>query len=88
MVLAGHSDALYLFKSNAQSRAGGHFFMSSNVELPPNNSAVSTISQIIKAVMSLAAEDKVGALFINCHKAVPARHVLEFLGHPQPPTPM
>jgi hypothetical protein len=65
--------------------------MSSNVELPPNNpnnSAVGTISQIIKAVMSLAAEAKVGALIINCRKAVPARHVLEFLGHPQPPTPM
>ncbi len=62
--------------------------MSSNAELPPNNSAVSTISQIIKAVMSLAAEAKVGALSINCHEAVPARHVLELLGHPQLPTPM
>jgi hypothetical protein len=62
--------------------------MSSNVELMPNNGAVSTILQIIKAVMSLVAEAKVGALFINCHEAVPARHVLELLGHPQPPTPM
>jgi hypothetical protein len=88
MVLAGHSNASYLSKSNAQSRAGGHFFMSSDVELLHNNEAVSTILQIIKAVMSLAAEAKVGALFINCREAVPARHVLEFLGHPQPPTPM
>jgi hypothetical protein len=88
MVLAGHSNALYLSKSNAQSRAGGHFFMSSNVELPSKNGAVSTILQIIKAVMSLATEAKVGVLFINCHEAVPARHVLKFLGHPQPPTPM
>jgi hypothetical protein len=88
MVLAGYSNALYLSKSNVQSRAGGHFFMSSNVELPPNNSAVSTILQIIKAVMSLAAKAKVGALFINCREAVPARNVLKFLGHPQPPTLM
>jgi hypothetical protein len=88
MVLAGHSDASYLSKSNAPSRARGHFFMSSDVELLPNNGVVSTISQIIKAVMSLAAEAKVGALFIICRKVVPARHVLEFLGHPQPPTPM
>ncbi len=88
MVLAGHSDASYLSKSNAQSRAGGHFFMSTNVELLPNNSAVSTIPQIIKAVMSSAAEAEVGALFINCREAVPARHVLKILGHPQPPTPM
>jgi hypothetical protein len=88
MVLARHSNALYLSESNAQSRAGGNFFISSDVELPPNNSAVSTILQIIKAVMTLAAEAKVGALFINCHEVVPARYVLKFLGHPQPPTPM
>jgi hypothetical protein len=88
MVLARHSNALYLSESNVQSRAGGHFFMSSNVGLPPNNGAISTILQIIKAVMSLAAEAKVGALLINCHEVVPARHVLEYLGHPQPPTPM
>jgi hypothetical protein len=88
MILAGHRDALYLSKSNARSRARGHFFMSSDVKLPPNNGLVITILQIIKAVMSLAAEAKVGALFINCCKSVPARHVLKFLRHPQPPTPM
>jgi hypothetical protein len=37
--------------------------------------------------MSLAAEAKIGALYINCWEAVPACHTLEFLGHPQPPTP-
>ena len=88
MVLAAHSDASYLSESNARSRAGGHFFMSSDTETPPNNGAVMTISQIIKAVLSSAAEAEVGALFINCREAVPARHVLEFLGHKQPPTPM
>ena len=62
--------------------------MSSDSETPPNNGAVMTISQIIKAVLSSAAEAEVGALFINCREAVPARHVLEFLGHKQPPTPM
>jgi hypothetical protein len=62
--------------------------MSRNVELLPNNSAVSTILQIIKAVMSSVAEAKVRALFIKCHETVPARHVLEILGHSQPPTPM
>jgi hypothetical protein len=88
MILARHSYASFLSKSNAQSRAGGHFFMSSNVELPPDNGVVRTILQIIKAVMSLTAEAKVGALFINCREVVPARHVLKFLGHPQLPTPM
>jgi hypothetical protein len=88
MVLAGHSNDLYLSKSNAWSRAKGHFFMSSNAELRPYNGNVSTILQIIIALMSLAAEAEVGALFINCCEAVPARHVLKFLGHPQLPTPM
>ncbi len=77
MVLAGHSNASYRSKSNAQSRAGGHFFMSKNVETPPNNGAVFTILQIIKAVMPSVAEAETGALYINCHEAVPARHVLE-----------
>jgi hypothetical protein len=87
MVLAAHSDASYLLEANARSQAGGHFFMSSNIPCPHNNGAVLTIAQIIKAVMSLAAEAKIGALYINCQEAVPARHTLEFLGHPQPPTP-
>ena len=37
--------------------------------------------------MSSAAEVELGALFINCKLAVPARKMLEELGHPQPKTP-
>jgi hypothetical protein len=62
--------------------------MSSDTPCPHNNGMVLTIAQIIKAVMSLAAEAKIGALYINCWEAVPACHTLEFLGHPQPPTPI
>ncbi len=62
--------------------------MSSNTPHPHNNGAVLTIAQIIKAVVSLAANAKIGALYINCREAVPACHTLEFLGHPQPPTPI
>jgi hypothetical protein len=88
MVLVGHSDASYLFETKARIWAGGHFFMSSNTAKPPNNGAILTIAQIIKAVMSLAAEAEVGALYINCREVIPARHTLELMGHPQPPTPM
>ena len=35
MVLAGHSDASYLSETKACSRAGGHFFMSSDTADPP-----------------------------------------------------
>ena len=88
MVLAVHSDASYLSESNARSRAGGHFFMSNNDEFPANNGAVLNIAQIIKAVMTSAAEAEIGAMYINAREAVPARKTLEEMGHPQPRTPM
>jgi hypothetical protein len=88
VLLAGHSNASYLLETNARSQAGGHFFMSNNDALPLNNGAVLTIAQIIKAVLSSAAEAEIGTLYINCREAIPTRHTLEFLGHTQPPTPM
>jgi hypothetical protein len=74
MVLAVHSYASYLLEANTCSQAGRHFFMSSNTPHPHNNGAVLTIAQIIKAVMFLAAEAKIGALCINCWEAVPDCH--------------
>jgi hypothetical protein len=62
--------------------------MSNNTAKPPNKGAILTIAQIIKAVMSLAAEAEVGALYINCREAIPTCHTLKFMGHPQPLTPM
>jgi hypothetical protein len=88
MVLAIHSDASYLSEPKARSRAGGHFFMSENDKDPKDNGAVHTVAQIIKAVMSSAAEAKLGGLFINAKSAVPIRRTLEELGHKQPPTPI
>jgi len=88
MILAIHSDASYLSESKARSRAGGHFFMSKDVSFPPNNGAVLNIAQIMKSVMSSAAEAEIGAMYINAREAVPARKLLEEMGHPQPRTPM
>jgi hypothetical protein len=34
MILAAHSDASYLSETKARSRAGGHFFLSENDEVP------------------------------------------------------
>ena len=65
-----------------------NFFTSDNSADPPNNGAVITVAQVIKAVMSSAVEAKIGALFVNCRKTIPARHALEEMGHKQPPTPM
>jgi hypothetical protein len=87
MVLVMHSNASYWSKPKARSPAGGHFFMSSNIADPANNGAVLNIAQIIKAIMSLAAEAELGALYINACKAIPIRLLLAEMGHIQPPTP-
>ena len=63
-------------------------FLSNQDGIPINNGAVLGISQIIKAVMSSAAEAELGALFINAKMAVAMRQTLEELGHPQPRTPI
>jgi hypothetical protein len=88
MVLAVHSDALYLSEPAARSREGGLFFCSSNVDDPPNNGAMLNVSKILKAAMSSAAKTKLGALYINAREAIPIRHLLEEMGHKQPPMPI
>ena len=88
MVLVVHSDASYLSEPKARSRAGGHFFMSSDTKDPANNGAVLNIAQLIKAVMLLAAEAELRAQYINACEAVPQRQLLEEMGHPQLPRPM
>jgi hypothetical protein len=68
MRLAIHSNASYLSEPKARSRAGGHMFMAGTEDIPINNGAVLNILQIIRAVMSLAAEAKLGTLFIDAKR--------------------
>eukprot|EP00804_Cyclotella_cryptica_P007757 CCRYP_001358-RA/>CCRYP_001358-RA protein AED:0.08 eAED:0.05 QI:0/0/0/1/0/0/4/0/1076 len=68
MILAVHSDASYLSETKARSRAGGHFFLSEDDPSPRNNGAILTLAQIIKPVMSSAAEAELGALYINARR--------------------
>ena len=42
----------------------------------------------MKLVAALAAEEKLGALFLNDQESKVIRLILEELGHPQPHTPM
>jgi hypothetical protein len=88
MILAVHSDASYHSEPKARSRAGGHFFLSSDAAIPTNNGAVLNIAHIIKHVMSSATEAELAALYIMAREAVYIRIVLEEMGHKQPPTPM
>jgi hypothetical protein len=88
MVLVIHSNVLYLSKPKARCRAGGHMFMAGIEEIPFNNGVILNISQIIRAVMSSAAEAELAALFINAKTAVSIQQTLIELGHPQPRTSM
>jgi hypothetical protein len=87
MVLSVHSDASYLCEPKAKSKLGGQFFMCNNDADPGDNGAVLNISQIIKNVMLSAAEAKIGALFLNSRQDIPARTILEEMGHKQSPHP-
>jgi hypothetical protein len=83
MILAIHSNASYLSEPKVQSRAGGHMFMAGNDKILINNGAVLNILQVIKSVMSSAAEAELAALFINAKTAISMRTTLKELGHPQ-----
>ena len=88
MILAVHADASYLSEPKARSRAGGHFFLSTNAAIPPNNGAILNIAHVIKHVMSSATEAELAALYIIAREAVYIRIILEEMGHKQPPTPI
>ncbi len=88
MVLAVHSNTSYLSKPKTRSRAGGHFFLSNDTTIPPNNQAVLNIVHIIKNIMSLANKAELAGLYIMAREAVYIRIILEELGHNQPPMPI
>jgi hypothetical protein len=88
MVLAVHSNASYLSEPKAHSRARGHFFLSSDTTIPPNNGAVLNIAHIMKNIMSSATKAELAGLYIMACEAVYIRIILEELGHKQPPTPL
>ena len=88
MVLAAHSDAGYLNASKARSRAGAHIMLSEDDPVPRINGPVLTVAQVIKSVMSSAAEAELGATFLCAKEMVPLRQTLIEMGWPQPPSPI
>ena len=97
IVLHVESDVSYLSKSWGHSWAAGIHFLSckplhppteSNAIIPPFNGAIYVHCQILKEVLSSAAEAELAALFHNGKEAFAIRNVLDELGHPQPPTPI
>ena len=88
MVMAVHSNASYLCEPKAKSRASGHFFMSNNAKIPPNNGAILNIAHIIKQCMTLATEAELATVYITAQEVVYMRIILEEMGHKQPATPI
>ena len=52
------------------------------------NSPVHVVAKILKMITSSAMETEVAATFYNARDALPFRHTLLEMGHPQPPTPL
>ena len=88
MVLGGHADAAYLNVSKARSRAGAHIMLTEDNPVPAHNGPVLTIANIVRNVMSSAAEAELGGLFLNCKEMIPLRQALIEMGWPQPATPV
>ena len=97
MILHIHSNASYLSATESRSRHAGYLFLSNNIgnkapmpdaPAPPLNAPVQVNSGIIKAILSLAAEAELGALFYNAKDGCRLQNTLQDLGHPQPPTPI
>ena len=64
-------------KPNHAAEPEAIFFCSANEIYPANNGAILTVSQIIKSVMTSAAESELVALYINSGEAVPLQQLLE-----------
>ena len=88
MIISAHSDATYLNVSSAHSRAGAHIMLSENTPLPSLNRPVLTIAQIIKNVMSSAAEAELSGIFICAKVMIPLQNTLMEMGWPQTPSPV
>jgi hypothetical protein len=89
MILNIHSDTSYLSERESKSRAGGFFYMERNTDKANRltNGAILIISTVLKNVMSSAAEEEIGAVFLNAKEGTFLRTTLEELGHPQPQHP-
>ena len=91
IILNIHSDASYLSEERARSRTAGHIFLGSvprKYEPIPFNGAIYVHSGILKFVVTSAAEEELGGLFLNTKEGKILRTILKELRYVQPPTPI
>ena len=89
MVLTIDSDAAYLVEPQARSRIAGYFQLNKNMRSNEHiNGAILIECKTLRHVVASSAEAETAGIFHNAQTAVPIRHMLNELGHPQPPTPI
>jgi hypothetical protein len=71
MILAVHMDASCLSEIGGKHQAAGHYYLTNQNNKNFNNSAVMTLSSIIKHVMSSASEVELLAMYYSCKMAAP-----------------
>ena len=84
MILAGHYDAGFNNKTRARSGASAHIFFSEKESIPNWNGPILTIDQIMKYVVSSAAESEITALFLTSKEMLKLKHTLNKMGWKQP----
>ena len=87
MILSAHSDAGSANETKSRSQAGAHIFFSENDSIPRWNGPLLTIAQIMRYVVSSAAEAEMTALFLTAKEMAPLRNTLTEMGWKQPPSP-
>ena len=88
IILSAHSDATYLNQSKVCSCIGTYISLSEDIPSNAINGPILTLAQIMKHVMSSAAEAKHGSLFITAKTMVPLRQSLEEIRWSQPCSPI
>eukprot|EP00804_Cyclotella_cryptica_P010308 CCRYP_012223-RA/>CCRYP_012223-RA protein AED:0.11 eAED:0.15 QI:0/0/0/1/0/0.5/2/0/935 len=88
MILGAHADAAFLNVSNSRSQAAAHIMCTEDDPIPSYNGPILTIAQIIKFVMSSAAEAELAGLFICAKEMIPLQQSLIEMGWPQPKSPI
>jgi hypothetical protein len=88
MILAVHTNALYLFKHNVCSWASAYFYLTNKGDKKINNGTILNLASIIKHVIFLAFEAELAALYYGFKIAVPIQTTHDKMGHTQPMTPV
>jgi hypothetical protein len=93
MILHVESDASFLSETKARSRAAAFFYLGNHAtpgddQCTNYNGPVDILYQIMREVVSSAAEAELAALLYNCKEACTFCTTLEEMGHMQPATPV